>query len=217
MAFVYFTCAVNSISINSGNIWLHWGEEAMTPHSFTLCSLHGCLILTPPPTPPIQDYNLINRGSEFESLEHWGFCLETWILILAFFPMPRNLSFHLEFVFWKKKKKNPNNSSKMHSHQVVHLSCDERNPTNTQEFASFPLGHQLVEEERFVALSQRPSKAGRATLAQPQYSLLPGFSAWVDYNTKKWLAGCSWVYVHTYTYCTHLSSHQDSGSGCQKL
>ena len=42
----------------------------MTPHSFTLCSLHGCLILTPPPTPPIQDYNLINRGSEFESLEH---------------------------------------------------------------------------------------------------------------------------------------------------
>lgn len=105
MAFVYFTCAVNSISINSGNIWLHWGEEAMTPYSFTLCSLHGCLILTPPPTPPIQDYNLINRGSEFESLEHWGFCLETWILILAFFPMPQNLTFHWEFVILKKKKK----------------------------------------------------------------------------------------------------------------
>jgi hypothetical protein len=105
VAFVYFTCAVNSISINSGNIWLHWGEEAMTPHSFTLCSLHGCLILTPPPTPPIQDYNLINRGSEFESLEHWGFCLETLILILAFFPMPRNLTFHWEFVILKKKKK----------------------------------------------------------------------------------------------------------------
>lgn len=47
-------------------------------------------------------------------------------------------------------------------------------------------------------------KASRATLAQPQYSLLPEFSAWVDCNTKKWLANCSWVYVHTYTH-THAA------------
>ena len=71
----------------------------------------------------------------------------------------------------------------MHSHQVVHLSCDERNPTNTQEFVSFPLGHQLVEEERFVALSQRPSKAGRCVWPMRPWSpcFFPGsWCTWVE-------------------------------------
>lgn len=53
----------------------------------------------------------------------------------------------------------------------------------------------------FVALPQSSPKTSGATLAQPQYSLLPEFSAWVDYNTHK-KAGWLFMGVCTYTH-TH--------------
>lgn len=207
MAFVYFTCAVNSISINSGNIWLHWGEEAMTPHSFTLCSLHGCLILTPPPTPPIQDYNLINRGSEFESLEHWGFCLETWILILAFFPMPQNLTFHWEFVILKKKKKKiPTTAARCIPIKLFMCPVMKGTQKIPKNLHPSLWGISWWRRSALWLYPRGPPRPGELLLHNHSIVCCLGLvHEWTTTQKNGWLAVREYMYTHTHIHILHPS------------
>ena len=115
----------------------------------------------------------------------------------SFFPMPWNLTFHREFVILKKKI--PTIAAtcipiKLFTSPVM------KGIQKYTRICILPFGASADGgAAHFEALSQSSPEASRATLAQPQGNLLPEFKGISGPNTKKWLAGCSGVYVHTYT------------------
>lgn len=141
--------------------------------------------------------------------------LETWILILAFsYALEFNFSLRV-CSFWTKKI--PAIAARCIPIKLF-TSHSERNPKNTQEFASFPLGHQLVGEQHALWLYPRgPQRPVELLLHDHSIACcLSLVHEWTATQKNGWLAVREYMQrIHTYTHCTHLFSHQGGGSGCQ--
>lgn len=86
-------------------------------------------------------------------------------------------------------------------------SPDERNPKNTQEFTSFPLGHQLVGEQHALWLYPRgPQRPVELLLHDHSIACcLSLVHEWTATQKNGWLAVREYMYTHTHIHILHPS------------